>query len=42
VGQFSALMSTMQQTMTSFRAELRRDREETVEKAAKKPALPLK
>ena len=37
--QFNVMMNTMQQAMSSFRAELRRDQEETVEKAAKKARL---
>ena len=37
--QFNVIMNTMQQTMSPFRAELRRDQEETVEKAAKKARL---
>ena len=37
--QFTTLMSSMQQSMASFRTELCRDQEETVEKAAKKARL---
>ena len=39
--QFSTMMTTMQQSITSLRAELRRDQDhdETVEKAAKKARL---
>ena len=37
--QFNVMMNTLQQMMSSFRAELRRDQEETVEKAAKRARL---
>ena len=37
--QFSTMMTTMQQSITSLRAELRRDQDETVEKATRKVRL---
>ena len=40
--QFFTMMTTMQQSISSLRAELCRDQNETVEKAAKKPAFLLK
>ena len=37
--QFNVMMNTIQQTMSSFRAELWRDQEETVEKTTKRARL---
>ena len=37
--QFNVMMNTMQQTMSSFRVELRRDQEEMIEKVTKKARL---
>ena len=39
--QLNVMMNTMQQTMSSFRVELRRDQEETVEKATKRACLAM-
>ena len=41
MAQFNVMMNTMQQTMSSFSAELQGDQEETVEKATKRAHLAM-